>query len=159
MISISRFTIEAKKPASHEEFHARYHMATAGYFSAMGIPLLQGRWFTQADKKKAHTVLIINRAMAQKYWPGEDPIGKRITYKDNPTKDEDWMRVVGVVGDVKDQPSSTAAEPAFWWSEDQTAYRDMSIVVRTQSDRVRRSTACAMPSAVSIPNLLSRTSS
>jgi predicted permease len=109
-------------------------MATPGYFSAMGIPLLVGRWFTAADKKGAPKAIIVNRAMAQKYWPGEDVIGKRITFEDNPKKDDDWMRVVGVVGDVKDQPNSFAAEPAFWWSEDQTSYRDMSIVVRTQSD-------------------------
>lgn len=79
-------------------------------------------------------VLIINRVMAQKYWPGEEVIGKRITFEDNPKKDEDWMRVVGVVGDVKDQANSPAAEPAFWWSEYQTSERDMSVAVRTQSD-------------------------
>jgi len=128
------FTIEGKKPAPNQGFHARYHMATPGYFSAMGIPLLQGRWFTQADKKGAPMALIINHTMAQKYWPGEDVIGKRITFEDNPKKDGDWMRVVGVVGDVKDQPNSPGAEPAFWWPEDQQAQRDMSVAVRTQSD-------------------------
>lgn len=128
------FVLEGKKPAPHQEFHARYHMATPGYFRALGIPLIHGRWFTAADKKGAPKALIINRAMAQKYWPDEDVIGKRITFEENPKKDDDWMRVVGVVGDVKDQPNSPAAEPAFWWSEDQTSYRDMSIVVRTQSD-------------------------
>jgi predicted permease len=128
------FVLEGRKPAPNQEFHARYHMATPGYFSAMGIPLFEGRWFTAADKKGAPKAIIVNRAMAQKYWPGEDVIGKRITFEDNPKKDGDWMRVVGVVGDVKDQPNSFAAESAFWWSEDQTSYRDMSIVVRTQSD-------------------------
>lgn len=128
------FVIEGKKPAPHQEFHARYHMATPGYFSAMGIPLLEGRWFTEADKKGAPSVILINRAMAQRYWPGEDPVGKRITFEDNPKKDEDWMRVAGVVGDVKDQPNSPGTEPAFWWSEDQMFCPDMSIVVRTQSD-------------------------
>jgi predicted permease len=128
------FTLEGKKAAPNQESHARYHMATPGYFSAMGIPLLQGRWFIAADKKGAPTALIINHAMAQKYWPGEDVIGKRITFEDNPKKDDDWMRVVGVVGDVKDQPNSPSAEPAFWWSEYRVAQPDMSIVVRTQSD-------------------------
>jgi predicted permease len=127
------FTIEGKKPAPNQEFHARYHMATPAYFSAMGIPLLQGRWFTQADKKGAPMALIINHTMAQKYWPGEDAIGKRITFEDNPKKD-DWMRVVGVVGDVKDQPNSPGTEPAFWWSEYQRAEPDMSVAIRTQSD-------------------------
>jgi predicted permease len=128
------FIIEGKKPAPHEEFHARYHMATPGYFRAMGIPLMEGRFFTQADKKGAPWVLVINRAMAQKYWPGENVIGRRISFDDNPKKDDDWMTVVGVVGDVKDQPNSASAEPAFWWSEYQASEPDMSVAVRTQSD-------------------------
>jgi predicted permease len=128
------FLIEGRKPAPHEEFHARYHMATPGYFSAMGIPLLEGRFFTEGDKKGAPWVLIINRAMAQKYWPGEDVLGRRISFDDNPKKDDDWMTIVGVVGDVKDQPNSVGAEPAFWWSEYQASESDMSIAIRTQSD-------------------------
>jgi predicted permease len=128
------FTIEGKKPGPFEEFHARYHMATPGYFSAMGVPLLEGRYFTGADRKGAPWVLITNRAMAQRYWPGENVIGKRISFEDDPKKDADWMTIVGVVGDVKDQPNGPGAEPAFWWSENQTAQPDMSIAVRTQSD-------------------------
>ena len=127
------FTIEGKKPAPGQEFHGRYHMATPGYFSAMGIPLLEGRFFTEADKRDAPLVLIINRAMADLYWPHEKVVGKRITFDDNP-KDSDWMTIVGVVGDVKDQPNSAKAEPGFWWSEYQNSERDMSIAVRTQSD-------------------------
>jgi predicted permease len=128
------FLIEGKKAAPNQDFHARYHMATPGYFAAMGIPLLEGRWFTDGDKKGAPTALIINRAMARKYWPGEDVIGRRISFDDNPKKDDDWMRIVGVAGDVKDQANSPAAEPAFWWSEYQMAQPDMSVVIRTQSD-------------------------
>jgi predicted permease len=128
------FLIEGKKPAPHEEFHARYHDATPGYFSAMGVPLLAGRFFTEADKKGAPWVLIVNHAMAQKYWPGEDVLGKRISFDDNPKKDSDWMTIAGVVGDVKDEPNSPGAEPAFWWSEDQGAEPNMDIAIRTQSD-------------------------
>ena len=140
------FTIEGKKPAPHQDFHARYHMATPGYFDAMGVPLLEGRFFTDADKKGARRVIIINRAMVQMYWPGEDAVGKRITFDDAPKKDDDWMTVVGVVGDVKDQPNSTAAEPAFWWPENQASEPDMSIAVRTQSDP--RQAADSLRSAV-----------
>jgi predicted permease len=127
------FTIEGKKQAN-QEYHARYHMATPGYFSAMGIPLLEGRFFTEADKKDAPQALIINHTMAEQYWPHEDVIGKRMTFQDVPKKDSDWMTVVGVVGDVKDQPNSPGAEPAFWWSEFQEAQSDVSIAIRTHSD-------------------------
>ena len=127
------FVIEGKKPVAGQELHARYHMATPGYFTAMGIPLLEGRFFREGDKTGAPQALIVNRAMAEKYLPNEDAIGKRLTFEDNP-KDSDWMTIVGVVGDVKDQPNSASAEPAFWWSEYQVAERDMSIAIRTQSD-------------------------
>ena len=128
------FMIEGKKPPPNQEFHARYHMATPGYFSAMGIPLLQGRFFTEGDKKDAPWALIINRVMAERYWPHEDVLGKRISFEDVPKKDSDWMTIVGVVGDVKDQPNSPGAEPAFWWSEYQASESDMSIAIRTRSD-------------------------
>ncbi len=128
------FGIEGKKPAPNNYFHARYHMATPGYFSAMQIPLLEGRFFTEGDRKGARNVIVINRALAQRYWPKEDVVGKRITFEDEPKKDADWMTIVGVVGDVKDQANSTAAEPAFWLSELQNGQPDMSVVIRTRSD-------------------------
>jgi len=128
------FTIEGKKPQAGQEFHARYHASTPGYFSAMGIPLLEGRFFNLADKNGSPDVFIINQAMAKLYWPKEQVIGKRMTFTDQPKKDSHWITVVGVVGDVKDHPNSIGAEPAFWWPESQSPEFDMSIAVRTQSD-------------------------
>jgi predicted permease len=128
----SGFTIEGKKPPAGEEFHARYHMATPGYFSALGIPLVAGRFFTEADTKDTQQVVLINHAMANKYWPNENVIGKRMTFEDEP-KEKDWLTIVGVVGDVKDQPNSPAAEPAFWWPELQSGWTsDMSVVIRAR---------------------------
>jgi ABC-type antimicrobial peptide transport system permease subunit len=79
--------------------------------------------------------LLINDVMARRYWPGEDAVGKRITFDDKP-KDSDWFRVVGVVGDVKDVPKSKAAEPAFWWPVLQVPFMstNMAIVLRADSD-------------------------
>ena len=127
------FNIEGKQPPPHEDFHGRYHMATADYFRALGTPLLRGRFFNEGDKKDAPKVVIINHALAQRYWPGEDVVGKRITFEDTP-KDKDWLTIVGVVGDVKDQPNSPGAGPAFWWSALQVGAPNMSIVVRADSD-------------------------
>jgi predicted permease len=102
--------------SSTDRVHARYHMATPQYFRALGIPLLSGRFFDQRDRmtKDTRPVLIINQAMARKYWAGREAIGGRVAFDDHP-KEEDWFTVVGVVGDVKDRPDSLAAEPAFWW--------------------------------------------
>lgn len=128
------FKIEGKSPTAGQAFHARYHAATPDYFSAMGIPLLEGRAFNDADKKGTPSVFLINQSMAKLYWQNEDVIGKRLTFEDNPKKDSDWVTVVGVVGDVKDHPNSPGAEPAFWYPEYQAPDFDMTLAIRTQSD-------------------------
>jgi predicted permease len=127
------FNIEGKKPPPGKEFHARYHMATPGYFSALGVPLISGRFFKESDTGTAPPVIIINRVMADRYWPGEDVVGKRMTFEDNP-KEKDWMTIVGVVGDIKDQPNSPSAEPGFWWPELLASNPDMSIAVRSSGN-------------------------
>lgn len=128
------FIIEGKTPPPNQDFHARYHMATPGYFKALGIPLVAGRFFTEADRKGATDVMIVNHAMAEKYWPQEDVIGKRISFADVPKTDADWTTIVGEVSDVKDHPNSPAAQPAFWWSEFQQSQSDMSIVIRARAN-------------------------
>jgi predicted permease len=127
------FTIEGKTPPPHQDFHARYHMATPGYFKALGIPLLHGRFFNTGDKQGAQQVMIVNREMAVRYWGESDVVGRRLSFDDHP-KESDWFTVIGVVGDVKDHPNSAAAEPAFWWPEDQSGWSsDISVVIRSSS--------------------------
>ncbi len=151
------FNIEGKQPPPHDDFHGRYHMASADYFRALGTPLLRGRFFNAGDKKDAPAVIVVNHALAQRYWPGEDVIGKRITFDDNP-KDKDWLTIVGVVADVKDQPNSPGAQPAFWWSALQVGAPNMSLVVRADSDpqliidAVRKSVAQLNP-ALAVGNV------
>ena len=133
--NVGGFTIEGKKPAANEEYHARYHVASPDYFRAMGIPLIRGRFFSADDKIDARLALIVNESMARRYWPNEDALGKRITFDDAP-KEKDWMTIVGIVGDVKDKPDSRAAEMALWWPITQTpvSINTMSIAVRGSSD-------------------------
>ena len=91
------------------------------YFTAAGIPLLRGRTFTPADRADAPLVIIVNRTLAEHYWPGQDPIGKRIHIgiAETPLP---WMTVVGEVGDVKqataeDQTSDQFYQPAEQFKE------------------------------------------
>jgi putative ABC transport system permease protein len=70
------------------------------YFRAMGIPLLRGRFFTDADIAQSQLVVIVNRKLAQHYWPGQNPIGKRIRIGTEKLKTP-WMTIVGEIGDVK----------------------------------------------------------
>jgi predicted permease len=70
------------------------------YFRASGIPFLRGRAFTDADRAGSPLVAIVNRTLAERYWPGQDPIGKRLKFgvKETPLP---WMTVVGEIGDFK----------------------------------------------------------
>ncbi len=70
------------------------------YFRAAGIPLLRGRDFTEADDARAPLVVVVNRSLAEHYWPGQDPIGKRLRWG-VPATPTPWMTVVGEVGDIK----------------------------------------------------------
>jgi predicted permease len=133
--NIGGFTIEGKQPPPGQEFHTRFHLASEDYFRALGVPLVRGRFFTAHDDMDATPVILINRVMAESYWPGEDPIGRRITFDEHP-KESDWMTVVGVVGDIKDHPESAAAEPALWWPIGQAPVKTAEIVLvaRAQAD-------------------------
>jgi predicted permease len=87
---------------------------TAGeYFRTMGIPLLHGRFFTEADKAGAQLVVVVNNKLAQHYWPGEDPIGKRMRLG-TPKLKSPWLTIVGEVADVKqDSPDVDTQEQYY----------------------------------------------
>src|SRR6185437_14617078 len=70
---------------------------TSDYLSVMGVPLLRGRAFNTADREGAPPVAIVSESVAKKFWPGVDPVGKRIGY---PFPSE-WLTVIGVVADTK----------------------------------------------------------
>ena len=80
---------------------AGYRVVSDDYFRAMGIPLLAGRFFAASDDSGTTRVTIVNRAMAERFWPGQDPIGKRIKAKSMEWRDTPWLTVVGVVGNVR----------------------------------------------------------
>ncbi|HEV8411357.1 MAG TPA: ABC transporter permease [Gemmatimonadaceae bacterium] len=105
-----------------------------GYFEAMRIPLRKGRTFTAQDVGASPHVAIVNESFAKKYWPGENPVGQLVTTAD-PSKDQ-WMEVVGVVGDLKQLALSQQESNAIYVPETQWPYADqaMSLVVRTKGD-------------------------
>jgi predicted permease len=127
------YTVEGRPPEFNAKTTARYHVASADYFRALGIPLLRGRFFTSHDVEAAPTVIVVNEAMAARYWPGEDAIGKRISFRGAP-QEKDWIRIVGVVKDVQDQPDGRAARPAFWLPLAQEPGAGMWVAVRSSAD-------------------------
>jgi predicted permease len=126
------FDIEGKTfPANGPA--GRYHFVSFDYFRAIGVPLMAGRFFNSDDRLGKRPVILINHSLAERYWPGENAVGQRITFSDKP-KEGDWSTIVGVVGDVKDFPNSPATVPAFYWPLAQVPMRQITLAVRTSTE-------------------------
>jgi putative ABC transport system permease protein len=127
------FTVEGRPtPAPGTEPSTNVRVSDAGYFTAMQIPLLRGRNFTDAEMDEAKHVIIINDAMARKHFAGEDPIGKRITVpmSDKPVPTE----IIGIVGDVRYDSLVDAPEPTVYFPHPDLTYAFMTFVIRTSGD-------------------------
>jgi putative ABC transport system permease protein len=107
-------------------------VSDAGYFGAMGIPILRGRNFTEIESNEARHVILISDSLARKYFPGEEPIGKRISVEmfDKPTPTE----IVGIVGDVRYDSLVDQPEPTVYFPHPELTYAFMTLVVRTNGE-------------------------
>ena len=140
------FTIRNETPPPHTSFQARYHMASSGYFAALGISIGRGREFDERDVAGAPKALVINQAMA-KFWQHGDPLGGQVTFSSHP-KDSDWMTVVGIASDIKDTPSSASARPAFWWPQSQEPFRFGNFSIAFRSSLSSETAASRLRTAV-----------
>lgn len=117
-----------------------YHSVTPGYFAAMGPRLLRGRMFAQDDDLAAPRVALVSRSFAELFWPHEDPVGKRI--KVGGYGQKSWTTVVGEVADTKQYGLDKKTKTEFYLPQNQEAFNDMTLVVRTAGE------ASAMTGAV-----------
>jgi putative ABC transport system permease protein len=105
------------------------------YFKTLGIPLKQGRVFSDQDNEKAQPVVVINNSMAHKYWGGQDPLGKQIhNYRTNYT-------VVGVVGDVRQHGLAAEPPPVIYFCTMQGPRGEPNLIMRTSVDPLSLATA------------------
>lgn len=123
------FTIEGRHlPPPGQEPRAGYQVVTPGYFRAMGIPLLSGRDFAPGDTRDAPRVVLVNQTFVRQQWPDADPVGRRIRIG---REGNEWMTVVGVVGDIRHLGPATPPRPEFYQPHSQRSFPFMSFVVRT----------------------------
>jgi putative ABC transport system permease protein len=129
------FTVEGQSDAdSRRNPHVNLEAVTPRYFSAMRMPLLQGRAFTDRDDEGAPGVAIVSDGFARRYWPGQDPIGKRLkTPLPGSRYDLTWLTVVGVVADARYRELQ-AARLDLYLSFLQSPYGPKHLVVRTAGD-------------------------
>jgi putative ABC transport system permease protein len=128
------FEIEGRPVEAGKEPLADIRSADPGYFETMRIPVRAGRAFLDSDSADAPLVIIINEELARRHWPGEDPLGRRVTMKDwgPPLTGE----IVGVVGDVRADGLDTAIRPMIYWPTQQFPSIFNTVVIRTESDPV-----------------------
>jgi putative ABC transport system permease protein len=117
-------------------------VATPGYFDALDMPVLRGRALTAQDRASTQPVIVINEAFAQHFWPGRDPVGKRIRYVWQPT----WRTVVGVVPNVRQAGLGAPPPLAFYLPYGQDWPRELTVLI--ESNRPLSVTARDLRAAV-----------
>lgn len=131
------FTVEGRTPVSDMKLPlAVYRVISPDYFSTMRIPILRGRSFDQHDTADAASVAVINRSLAEQFWPGEEAIGKRLKVgpADSPNA---WATVIGVVGDVRQVGllGEQTLEMYSTYKQDRRGFvAPRDLVIRTKSD-------------------------
>jgi predicted permease len=123
-------TIEGYVPKNSADFvMSNQRFVSPGYFRAMGVPLTKGRYFDARDVKDAPLTVIINESLAQRFWPNQDPLGKRVGLGEK----ESWRTIVGVVHDAKEFSVDKDVPIGVYFPAAQIPIRSMFVVVRTSS--------------------------
>ena len=133
-----------KPPPPGQNITVSYRVIDQNYFRTMGIPLLRGRYFTEQDNDESHGVVMINQTMARRYWPDEDPVGRRLQPQFpaakvpwRPESSNNWLTIVGVVGDVKEDGLNDQTSAEIYLPYLQNPSSLMNLLVRSTSDPLR----------------------
>jgi putative ABC transport system permease protein len=128
-------TIEGHPPVpAGQEDSIRFSMATPGFFRTLGIPLVRGRMYDERDRADTPPVVVINEAAVRRFFPGEEPLGKRINLGNDDDGNPFLLEIVGVVRDFKQESLQREVEPQMFLPYAQAPRPSLAVVVRTRSD-------------------------
>ena len=131
------FTVEGKPlPPPEQRIEATTDSVSPGYFKTLRVPLIAGRFFDDRDQNGSLPVALVNETMARRFWPNEDPIGKRFHFGWR-TEGVRWMTVVGVVGDMRRQGMDKVARVETFEPISQQTRSDLKLVLRTAGDPMK----------------------
>jgi putative ABC transport system permease protein len=125
-------TVEGRAPTDYER-ETRHASTTRGYFTAMGIRLLAGRWFAETDTRQAPQVTIVNETLARRYFRGlplDQIVGKRMTFG-RPQDNATWIEIVGIVSDEKQDGLDEPVQPTAYSAITQRMQNPLTFVVRS----------------------------
>ncbi|MBL8203167.1 MAG: ABC transporter permease [Blastocatellia bacterium] len=117
-------------PPPNQQPGAWFSSVSLDYFRTMATPLRAGRWFTERDNAQSPKVIIVNETFVRRYYPNDNPIGKRI----GDGRPDGWREIVGVVGDVKHFGLSEESRPSMFFPDQQAGSPRMVLVMRTSND-------------------------
>ena len=123
------FSIQGRPaPTPESQPQAARAAISADYLKTMRVPIVRGRGFVRADFANAPPVALVSREAARRYWPGEDPIGRRIAFDGD---QNEWLEVVGVVGDVRNSNAGSGPTPQVYVPSSWRPERSIAFVVRS----------------------------
>ena len=125
-----RFGIEGRRFRNVDQFNASSNVVSPGYFRTIGATLLRGRYFREDDGPASPGVVIVNETLAHEYWPGEDPLGRRLSFPYPELSGKDFL-VVGIVKDVRYERLAVGPERVLYLSRTQTPSIE-SLIVRAE---------------------------
>jgi predicted permease len=121
-------------PADAQPLRFRFNVVETGYFETMGIRVLRGRDFQASDGPDSQPVVLVNQAMARRFWPGEDPVGRRLAFRAGKDAAPGESQIVGVVQDGKYLSLNEAPEPYFYVPHGQLPAGEMTVIARVSVD-------------------------
>lgn len=134
------FNIKGREVPKQDQPGAEYRVVSKDYFRAMKIPLLKGRYFSDQDQEGRPLVAIINQAMVNQFWPGQDPLGQQMEIFDFSARDANgakkYRQIVGIVGNTKQFGLSSKTEPEMYVFLNQQPIHYVTAVVRGSSDSI-----------------------
>jgi putative ABC transport system permease protein len=127
---VELLTLDRPAPPAGENPQARFYNIGPGYFNTLQVPLLRGREFSVADRTGAQSVAVVNETLAKRFWPDEDPIGKRVAS----VRSQQIFEIIGVVGDMRRFGLGAQVEPEIYWPYMQQPRGASYFVFRTVVD-------------------------
>jgi putative ABC transport system permease protein len=150
VMSSMGFTIDGQPPpAADAQPFVLYAVVSDDYFRTLRVPLRQGRVFDAADHEEAPPTVVVSETMARRYWPGGDAVGSRIRMGPDPSSTP--MEVIGVVGDVRNDPALADSEPMAYRTMRQAPWPIMTFLVRTTAEPLALARAAEAELAVVDP--------
>jgi putative ABC transport system permease protein len=136
-VAVTVFTVEERPAATPAEVPmAAYRIVSPGFFPTLGVRLERGRYLHDADGRQATPAAVVSRTLAERFWPGQDPVGRRLKLA-RPAQELPWLTVVGVVADVRNNWFGADLRPTIYVPGRQTPNARMNLIVAAAGDPLR----------------------